>query len=120
MEACIVICRTNKPVSRRGKILFINAKSEVTRKNSQSYLDDTLIKKIARTYIDYLDLEGFSRVVSLDEIIKNSGELTISLYVTHDKATPAEPVEVSLGKWIAGSANLHKEYDRLLDQLQGV
>jgi len=120
MEACIVICRTNKPISRRGKILFINAKSEVTRKNSQSYLDDTHIEKIARTYIDYLDIEGFSRVVSLNEIIMNSGELTISLYVTHDKATPAEPVEVSLGKWVAGSASLHKEYDRLLEQLQGV
>ena len=33
MDACIVICKANKPVERRGKVLFINAKDEVTRKN---------------------------------------------------------------------------------------
>lgn len=32
MEACIVICRTVKPLNRRNKILFINAVNEVTRK----------------------------------------------------------------------------------------
>ena len=25
MEACVVVCRTDKPPERRGKILFINA-----------------------------------------------------------------------------------------------
>ena len=45
MEACIVICRTNKDVNRRGKILFIDAKNEVTRKSSQSYLEEKHISK---------------------------------------------------------------------------
>ena len=31
MEACVVICRTAKPEARKGRILFINAVSEVTR-----------------------------------------------------------------------------------------
>ena len=53
MEACIVICRANKPANRRGKVLFINAKHEVTRKNAQSYLEQDHIDKIANTYFGF-------------------------------------------------------------------
>jgi len=35
MEACIIICRKNKPANRRGQVLFINAVDEVERKNAQ-------------------------------------------------------------------------------------
>lgn len=38
MEACIVICRKNKPANHHGHVLFINAINEVERKNAQSYL----------------------------------------------------------------------------------
>ena len=31
MEACVVICRTQKPIARRGKVLFIDAVHEVAR-----------------------------------------------------------------------------------------
>ena len=31
MEACVVICRTAKPKTRKGRILLINAVNEVTR-----------------------------------------------------------------------------------------
>ena len=36
MEACIMICRTNKAPENLGKVLFINAVKEVTRKNAES------------------------------------------------------------------------------------
>ena len=71
MEACIVICRTNKPVSHRGKVLFINAKNEVTKKNSQSYLEDCHIEKIAGAYHAYEAEEGFAAVVSIDDVLAN-------------------------------------------------
>ena len=32
MEACIIICRTNKSPDKIGKVLFINAINEITRK----------------------------------------------------------------------------------------
>jgi type I restriction enzyme M protein len=40
MEACVLVCRTQKPKNRRGKILFINAVNEVTRERAQSFLTD--------------------------------------------------------------------------------
>jgi type I restriction-modification system DNA methylase subunit len=38
MEACVVICRNNKPSKRRGHVIFIDAVNEVTRERSMSYL----------------------------------------------------------------------------------
>lgn len=38
MEACVVICRTDKPEARKNKILFINAVNEVSRERAQSFL----------------------------------------------------------------------------------
>ena len=39
MEACVVICRTQKPAARRGKVLFIDAVNEVSRERAQSFLN---------------------------------------------------------------------------------
>ena len=68
MEACIVICRKNKPLNRRGKVLFINARNEVTRKNSQSYLEPEHIQKIAQIYHNFSVEDGFSAIATTEEI----------------------------------------------------
>ena len=88
MEACIVICRTNKPVERRNKILFINAVREVTRKNAQSYLEDEHINHIASVYDQYSDEDSFSRVVPVDEIKNQGYSLNIPLYVRKQMDIP--------------------------------
>src|SRR2546421_12221395 len=38
MEACVVICRTEKPDARGGRILLINAVDEFARERTQSFL----------------------------------------------------------------------------------
>lgn len=84
MEACIIICRTNKPAERKNKILFINAKHEVTRKNAQSYLEESHIKKISDAYSNYEEVDGFSKIVPVNDVLANDGELTISLYLPEE------------------------------------
>jgi type I restriction enzyme M protein len=81
MEACIVICRTEKRPDRRGQILLINAVNEVTRKNAQSLLDDTHINKIAGVYERYDDVEGFSKAITIADAENNAWSLSIPLYV---------------------------------------
>ena len=119
MEACIVICNARKTSDRQGKILFINAKHEVTRKNAQSYLEDSHIEKIAGAYSRYEAIADFSYIASLDEISKNDFELTISLYVTDDVGTPAKPIEISLPEWVASMRGTRDAYDRLNSLLVG-
>ena len=81
MEACIIICRKNKPANRRGQVLFINAVDEVERKNAQSYLEDKHIEKIASAYNKYETDNDFARVVSIRDIEDNNFSLSIPLYV---------------------------------------
>ena len=81
MEACVVVCRTHKPKTRRGKILFINAVNEVTRERAQSFLTDGHLQRVVRAYQDFKDEPGFTRVVPIEEIRAKEGNLSIPLYV---------------------------------------
>jgi type I restriction enzyme M protein len=84
MEACVVICRTDKPKERRGKILFINAINEVTRERTQSFLRDEHIQRIVKAYEQFKDATSFAKVASLENVRKNGHSLKIDLYI----ATP--------------------------------
>ena len=50
MEACVVICRNNKPAKRRGQVIFIDAVNEVTRERSMSYLKPEHQGRVADAY----------------------------------------------------------------------
>jgi type I restriction enzyme M protein len=83
MEACIVICRSFKRLERRGKVLLINAISEVQRKNAQSYLEDKHIQKIASAYEKYEAVPDFAKVVTIKDIEDNNFSLSIPLYIKY-------------------------------------
>ncbi len=119
MEACIVICRMNKPVDRKNKVLFINAKHEVTRKNAQSYLEEKHIEKIAQAYFDFADVDGFSHVADMEEMIANQCELTISLYVDDNTGVDAKPVETAISDWISQMKINSDELERLSSLIVG-
>lgn len=114
MEACIVICRTNKPANRRGKVLFINARHEVTRKNAQSYLEEKHIRKIAECYEKFISIEGFSAIASNGDIKLNQNKLSIALYVRGtDNSSEIVDCSMAIENWYANSENLHKEISTL-------
>lgn len=113
MEACIVICRTNKPIERRGKVLFINAKNEVTRKNSQSFLEDVHIQKIANAYLNYEGIEGFSAIATNETIAKNDSKLSIALYVRGGSDETIIDVDSAIDNWKMASAACKREYEVL-------
>lgn len=119
MEACIVICRTNKPLERRNKVLFINAKKEVTRKNAQSFLEDSHIQKIANAYDKFDDEKGFSAVADYEEIETNQFELSIPLYVENVSGLMAKPVEVSAIDWVKNRDKSSSQIDVLLSLIGG-
>ena len=81
MEACIMICRTQKPLLRKNKVLFINAIDEVVRKNAQSFLEDTHISKIAGAYEEFEDIQYFAKSASYEDIEAQGFNLNINRYV---------------------------------------
>lgn len=115
MEACIVICNTNKPQERKGKILFIDAKSDVTRKNGQSYLEPTHIQKIVSAYKSFVDKDYFAKVVASSEIQTNRSLLSIQSYVAQKSETIAYDLTECLNTWHTDKDNLHKEMSNLIN-----
>jgi type I restriction enzyme M protein len=120
MEACIVICRTKKKPERRGQILFINALNEVTRKNAQSYLEDSHIEKIAGAYKAYEDIEGFARVVTIADTEQFAYSLSIPLYVretTEGGMVEGYSLKESLELWNESRNDMRTAYAGLKDIL---
>ena len=119
MDACIVICRTKKPIDRRGKVLFINARDEVTRKNAESYLEDSHIEKIASVYHEFKVVNGFSAVADVESILRNDGKLSIALYVTNadDGDLKKQSFDDAIAEWMTGFAEMRETYDALCNML---
>ena len=80
MEACIYICRSNKPVDRRNKIMFINAVKEVTRRNGESFLEEQHIQKIVDAYNGYVDVENFCSVVDKEAVAAYEYDLSVQKF----------------------------------------
>jgi type I restriction enzyme M protein len=84
MEACIVICRSQKHPQRVGQVLFIDAVNEVTRERAQSFLTPANISRIVGAYRTFGPEPGFAATAPLTAITANDGNLSIPLYVSRD------------------------------------
>ena len=99
MEACVVICRSKKPVVSKDNILFINAKHLVTRKNAESYLEPEHIAEIAAFYHERKEIPGFSRIATRDEVKANKCYLSIGLYVERQGDNSGASIDNLVKDW---------------------
>lgn len=119
MEACVIICNNNKSQELENKVIFINAKNEVTRKNAESYLEESHISKILAAYKNPGDVDDFKRIVDLSEIEKNHFDLTIHKYVFINEITNNETLdkEEAIKQWSNTSECTSATYDKLIELL---
>lgn len=118
MESCLLVCRWNKPKSRKGKVLFINAVKEVTRQSAFSFLDESHIEKIHQAFKDFKDVPGFAKVVDNKDIISNKSNLSISLYVSGVSNVDGEKkLHEVVDSWVKSSSELKKSTESLLTAL---
>lgn len=81
LAPCVLVFRDSKPKAHRQKVLFIDASMEFKTERAHNELLPEHVDKIHRWYKSYQDVEGISRVVTLDEIRENEFNLNISRYV---------------------------------------
>ena len=118
MEACVVICRSNKPKDRKGKILFIDAVNEVTRERAQSFLTPGHINHIASTYLKFTTEDGYSAVADLATIAARQNNLSIPLYVKRTSASTGPDLASALQAWRASSSQLKTAAGELFELLE--
>ncbi|HRB45970.1 MAG TPA: class I SAM-dependent DNA methyltransferase [Nitrosomonas sp.] len=81
MEACLLITKINKPASRKGKILFINAVNEVKQEKNIGFLEEQHINKIFKAYQSFTDKENFAALMTIEDVLAKKGNMAINLYV---------------------------------------
>ena len=113
MEDCFIICRKVKPNNRCGKVLFIDGKAEVTRKNAESYLEPKHITRIVEAYENYSNIEGFSKVIDNKTILTNKSLIGIQYYITSLGNSKKYVFNDEYINWKAFSVEMHKEYSKL-------
>ena len=117
MEACILICRTNKPKERKHKILLIKATDLVERKNTESYLTNEHINIISDIFLNYRCVEGRSTIIDINEIPDNKYSISPKLYVKTNNSTDTEDLSEIINTWTFTSAESNKELMSLINLL---
>lgn len=121
MEACLLVCRWNKPKERQGRVIFINAVKEVTRQNASSSLDESQIEKIHKAFKDFKDIPGFAKIIESKKILSDNANLNISLYVSsNDIGVEKKNIDEVAATWLLSSKNLKKETEELFSLLENV
>jgi type I restriction enzyme M protein len=81
LAACIMVFKPNKPLSKRKKVLLIDASELYRTGRNQNTLEPEHVEQIFKWYDSYSDVDGKVKLASLDEIKVNDFNLNISLYV---------------------------------------
>ena len=126
MEACVVICRSRKPDTRRRRVLFIDAINAVARERAQSFLKPEHQQHILTAYQTFADEPGFARVADLSEIAAQDYSLSIPLYVKRTAvANGAHPAATATlpelwADWEQEGRVFWLEMDGLVEMLDGI
>lgn len=92
IPAIILILNRNKSAEHKDKILFIHASKEFEERTKKAILGPGNIKHIVETFRNWTEIDRFSRVVPMSEIVENDYNLNISRYI--DTLEPESPIDV--------------------------
>ncbi len=127
MEACVVVCRTRKLPTRRGKVLFIDAVREVARERAQSFLAPQHQRRILKAYRAFADEPGLSAVATTEQVLANEGNLSIPRYVQRPaggamdaRERPTDDLRSAWEEFDAGSGVFWRQMDDVVKMLDGV
>lgn len=81
LAACVLVLRPQRQTDKENKVLFINGEELFKRGRNQNTLEPEHAEQLLDAYTSFIDIDGRSRVVELDEIAANDYNLNIPLYV---------------------------------------
>jgi len=81
----ILILNRNKQKERKNKIMLINASLEFEKGRPKNFIQDDKIKKIARIFHDWKNMDRFTKIITKEEAEKNDYNLIPSRYIGNGK-----------------------------------
>ena len=113
LSACIMVFRTKKHATKKNKVLFIDASEFYQRGRAQNFLLLEHANTILDLYDSFSDIEGQSKIASIDDIKSNEYNLNISRYVTKPKNHDTSDLKLTLEEFKAAYVEFTKSEERM-------
>jgi len=110
----------NKAKKHKGEILLINASKEFAKGRPKNYLTEENINKILDAYFGWKEIDGFSKIITIDEARKNDYNLSPSRYVSlneNEEIPPIEDILVELAKVEEERKKVDSELREILNKI---
>ncbi|MBK0415815.1 SAM-dependent DNA methyltransferase [Chromobacterium haemolyticum] len=105
IPACVLILNKQKPAALKGKVIIIDASRDYLEGKAQNSLRPEDILHIVNThkvaFEQQTEVENYCRVVTLDEIRRNDGNLNIARYIDNGETEETVDVAVTLAQLAA-------------------
>ena len=82
LAACLVVARRRKQDDHKGKILLVDAADLFRRGRNQNTLESEHVTELLELYQGFADVEGRARIVTLDDVRAQDGNLNLAGYIT--------------------------------------
>lgn len=117
LAACIVVARRTKSNDRKGKILLVDGAELFRRGRNQNTLEPEHVEELLKLYNGFTNVDGQAKVVTLDEVRAQGGNLNLAGYITKrdtEEVLSVEEATVALKKALDDVWAAESELERLL------
>ena len=120
IATCIIVLR--KSARPDNQILFIDASKEFVKNGNKNRLTLDNQNHIFQVFAERKEEEYFSRLVSIDDVLKNDANLSVSSYVEQEdtrEAIDIEQVNANLASLIEEGNALNARIEEIIKELEG-
>jgi type I restriction enzyme M protein len=112
----VLFLNKKKDSGRKNKIILINASKEFQKGQPKNFIPDENQNKIVDAYLNWKEIEKLSKVISIDDIIKNDFNLSPTRYIH----TADEEIYRPIGEILEDLKELEQEQKDIDKELKNI
>ena len=116
----IIVINKSKRDERKGQILLMNASKLFKKGRPKNYLPDENIEQIADIYLNWIEEEGISKIITREEAARNDYNLSPSRYVAQNGEDDTLPLEDAVVQLKEAEEEREKADAQLKEILKGL
>ncbi|MBQ9873300.1 MAG: type I restriction-modification system subunit M [Thermoguttaceae bacterium] len=120
IATCVLVLRKGR--KKGDGVLFIDATNECVKITNNNKLTPENIDRIVQTATDRVDVEGFARLVSIDEIRKNDYNLSVTSYVqaeSEEDGVDIRALNREIEEIVERQRKLRESIDAIIADIEG-
>jgi type I restriction enzyme M protein len=88
----IIFLNKAKPAGRKNKLFLVNASKDFAKGDPKNYITDEGIEKIVSAFLEWKEIDKFSKIVTKEEIAKNDYNISPSRYIHISEEEEYRPI----------------------------